>query len=528
MIVLVLFVLLFAPILALAQDQHHTGQIDSVNTTVDFPVQLNAGDSVLVMVEATSGDLDTVVRLMDPSGLIVSENDDRSANTLDSALGHTATVSGTYIVQVSRYAYSDTSGRFALDITVGDESLLSQLELISRVQLSGPVQTRDTAHFRIHYTLEGDDATTEALVSALALSVEEIWRIQIDRMGWPPPPSDGARGGNALYDVYMADLFGSGESALGYASPEDMIGDNPDTPHIIEQGATSYIVIENDFDIAEAESTTAASLMRTTMSHEFSHAIQFGYAADDLQVYYEATATWMETAALVKDEDATGYVQYTYKYPELCFGSDSNAAGGLAVYGHWLFIQAMVDRYGESIVQRLWENIATYDGLEALSQTLAEQGSTLEETMASYYVQNLVRDYELAPVFSETVWREDRIDAVGRWSFTGKGVQELAANYFELSVPAGRYYTGLVNDGGLLELYGVGLRDNEADMIPLSRGGTVDTSAYDYFYLMVFNPLAADPSSCVYHEYSIDIVGSKSEPAAVLKVWDARFFQPLR
>lgn len=521
--------LLFVSGTVLAQSLTYSGTLNESTPSLDYKITLNAGDTVIVTTEATSGDLDTVVSLIDPTGMVVAENDDRQASTLDSAIGFTATTSGAYTVRVSRYAYSDTSGNFNVDIEIGDESLLAALEMITRVQLSGPTLTRDTQNFRIHYTLEGDDATTEELVNALAISVEEIYRIQIYQMGWQPPPSDGVRGGNALYDVYMADLYGAGESALGYASPEDMTGDNPATTDVVERGASSYIVLENDFDIPSENSATATSLLRTTMSHEFNHAIQFSYSVDGIRLYFEATATWMETAALLKDEDASGYVQYIYKYPELCFGSNSDEGEGLTVYGHWLFIQSMVDAYGMDVVQELWKNIAREpDGLDALEQTLLDQGATLEASLASYHVRNLVRDYALATLFDDTVWREQTINGVGRWKYTGRGIQELAANYFEVTLPAGRYYTGLVNDGGLLDLWAVGVRGAEADVIPLARGGTIDTTGYDHYYLMVFNPQYDDPADCRYFDYSIDLIAGKDAANSVLEVRDAQHFRAIR
>ena len=39
-------------------------------------------------------------------------------------------------------------------------------------------------------------------------------------MGWPTPPSDGVMGGNALYDVYVVDVVGTPDEALGITSPE--------------------------------------------------------------------------------------------------------------------------------------------------------------------------------------------------------------------------------------------------------------------------------------------------------------------
>jgi hypothetical protein len=528
-VVIVIGLVLLVSGAALAQSLTYSGTLNATTPSMDYKVTLNAGDTIIATTEITSGNLDTVLALIDPSGVTLAENDDRQADTLESAIGFTATTTGAYTVRVSRYAFSENSGNFTVDIEIGDESLLGQLELITRVQLSGPMLTRDTEHFRIHYTLEGDDATTEELVNALATSVEEIYRIQIGQMGWQPPPSDGVRGGNALYDVYMADLYGDAESALGYASPEDLTGDNPSTPDVVERGASSYIVIENDFDIPRDNAATATSLLRTTMSHEFNHAIQFGYSVDGIRLYFEATATWMETAALLKDEDASGYVQYIYKYPELCFGSDSQEAEGLTVYGHWLFIQSMVDAYGMDVVQSLWKNIARHpDGLDALEQTLVDEGSTLEASMASYHIRNLVRDYGLATLFDDTVWREQTINGAGRWKYTGRGIQELAANYFEVTLPAGRYYTGLVNDGGLLDLWAVGVRGSEADVIPLARGGTIDTAGYDHYYLMVFNPQHDDPSDCRYYDYSIDLIAGKDVANTVLEVRDAQHFRAIR
>lgn len=524
----VMIVVLLIPVAALAQDYEYSGRLNDNNRFDEYPLTLTRGETIVAFAEATSGDLDTVLLLIAPNGEVVAENDDRGYNTLDSAIGYTVERSGSYTVRIERYADAGNSGRYELTITVGDESLLETLDQSTRVELSGPKLTRDTEHFRIHYTLEGEDATTEGFVDALALSVEEIWRLQIDRMGWPPPPSDGMRGGNERYDVYLADLVGEGEHALGYTVPETITGDNPETPHIVENGATSYIILENDFDLDVRDYPAIISLMRTTMSHEFNHAIQFGYEADDMHWYYEATATWMETAALIKDEDATGYVEYVFKYPELCFGSEEDVTGGMGVYGSWLFLQALSDRHGSEAVRLLWENIASYQGFEALEHTLEFYGDNLESMVAQYHVQNLIREYDLAPNFYATVWLEESIDDVGRWTFRGEGIQELAANYFQLDLTPGVYYAGLTNDDGLLDLWAVGVRGVEADAIPLGRGGTIDTSDYDYYYLMVFNPVYDDNvNRCEYYDYQLDVTVGKGATNPVARILDAVNFEPL-
>lgn len=507
-------------------DIEYSGYLDGDIPEKIYEVTLAVGDSLLVTAEPLDGDLDTVLALFDPAGSLVAENDDRNRDTLGSAVGYTASEGGIYTVRISRYERSETSGRYTLLIQIGDASVLESLDSLSRIQLSGAAQVRDTEHFRIHYTTEGEDAATADFIEALALSVEEIWRIQIDQMGWTPPPPDGVRGGDARYDVYVANLLGIGESALGYTAPEDRLGDHPLTPQVEDAATTSYIVIENDFiERFYFNTTNPTSLMRTTMTHEFHHAIQFGYQPDDMLWYYEATATWMETASLIKDEDATGYVESVYKYPEICFGAETDTANGLLVYGYWLFIQALVDAHGIDAVQTLWERLAEHRGFAALEQTLAKYDSDVPTMLARYHVQNLVRQYALALKFNTTVWLEDTIDAVGRWRPLGDGVQELAANYFALDLPPDTYYAGLVNDDGQLDLWAVGVRGDEADSIWLGRGGSFDTGAYDYVYLMVFNTAYDNNvSRCAYADYSIDVSSSKEALAPVSHIWDATYF----
>ncbi|MFQ3566716.1 MAG: MXAN_6640 family putative metalloprotease [Aggregatilineales bacterium] len=507
----------------------YTGFIDSNTTLKEYPLPLEAGQFVFILAEATSGDLDTYLYLFDPDGQIVSSNDDRSADSYDSALGYQAPFTGVYTVQVTRYPGYVSSGTYRLQITIGDDSsVLDPLLELTRIQLSGPMLVRDTPHFRIHYTLQGSDRVTEAYVDAVAHVLEEVWEIQINRMGWPPPPPDGFMGGDSRYDVYLMDLLGSGEGTLGYTAIESIIGSNPHTDFTETRAATSYIVIDNDF--AEISRGSPLSLMRATVAHEFHHAIQFGFDSDDPhEWFYEATAVWMETATVGKDEDATGYIEYAYMYPELCFGTDNDPGQGQLMYGEWTFIQMLVDLYGDDIVLELWRNIALYDGFEALERTLAAHNATIPQIIAEYRVKNLARDYVLAPRFNATVWLENTINGPGRWSYSGRGIQELGANYFRLNAPPGVYYAGLVNDGGMLELYAVGVVDGLVEATALGRGGAIDTTRYSTTYLMVFDPTySEDVSNCVYRDYSIDLMATKSAPPPVSFTFPSTYYQTLR
>lgn len=528
-ILIVIFFILSATRTIWAQEQVVTGSLDETQSSASHQFDFQAGDTVLIIARATSGDLDTVLTLQAVDGEALAENDDYNPDTLDSALAYSITETGVYTIMVESYEGA-SYGDYTLTITTGDDTLFTILEAMRRIQLSGAVLIRETPHFHIHYTLEGADDTTEQYVDALAEAAEEVWTLQIEQMGWPAPPPDGEQGGDDRYDIYIASLKKSDGYTMGYTQPGDTVGDNPNTRTREIYASESYIVIENDFSEERDTDLDPISLMRATLTHEFSHAIQFGYDyADAHSWYYEATATWIETITMPNDQDATGYVSLNYDYPELCFGTTAAPDDGQLSYGDWLFIQSLVDVHGDGVVQDLWDAIATYEGFEALEETLADYGETIQQALVRYRVQNLARDYALAPEFGATVWLENVIRNTGSWTFTGKGVQEFGTNYFYLKRPPGLYDIQLTGDGRTLNLWVIGVRSDVAEAFDLRRGGTIDTHGYDYVYLMVFNPIYDDNlDDCVYRGYNIDVqMGSEKPQPPVTLTFDATNFDPL-
>ncbi|MDX1993297.1 MAG: PPC domain-containing protein [bacterium] len=510
-------------------EEAYSGFVDDENRD-EYPVTLEAGQAVVVRADATDVNLDTLLILLDESGEEVAINDDRESGNLNSTLVYIAPEAGTYTVVMTNY--SGTSGNYELTIDfVTAEEALPLLEA-GREELSGPMLIYDTEHFRIHYTLEGVDATTEEFVREVGETMEEVRTIQLAQLGWAEPMRDGQLGGDDRFDVYLIELLDNPDRGeLGTASPEVPIGDNPDTDFTEEGAAANYLTLDDDY--AEAEGEDPIALMRATAAHEHHHAVQFGYEANEPHFwYYEATASWMETITVPEEEDATRYVESVYQYPEVCFGAEGDAdpSGGILMYGSWLFLDALQDWYGEEAPIKLWDNIARYDGWEALTETLAAYNDTLPAALARYHATNLVRDYDFAPVFSDyTVWQENVIDEPGEWTFTGQGIQELAANYFEVALDGGLYGATIGgDDGGNLELYAIGINGDKADVIPLGRGGAFDTSAYELTYLMVFNPdYDDDLSDCRYLDYQIEIQTTNSLPNAVAYSLDATNFESL-
>jgi hypothetical protein len=151
--------------------------------------------------------------------------------------------------------------------------------------------------------------------------------------------------------------------------------------------------------------------------------------------------------------------------------------------------------------------------------------------MARYFVQNLVRDYDLADRFGAQVWRENLINGVGIWEFRGSGIQELGANYFEIQVPPGVYSATLTGrQGDEMSLWAIGIRDNQADAFALGSGGLFTTEGYDFFYLMVFNPVYdEDLDECTFYtDYGIEVEAGGDQPTgATVQTFDASKFAPL-
>ena len=77
-----------------------------------YSVYVTSGQRVIVRM--VSNDFDTYLRLVDPTGDVVETNDDFGGSTSESFIEHTASISGTYTIQITSYA-ADATGRYTLE-----------------------------------------------------------------------------------------------------------------------------------------------------------------------------------------------------------------------------------------------------------------------------------------------------------------------------------------------------------------------------------------------------------------------------
>ncbi len=494
-----------------------------------YPLRLEAGQAVRITADTVSGDLDPIIWIDDAQGETVALNDDTDVGDLNAELAYVSPTVATYTLVVSNI--SPTSGEYRVAVYAVDPA---EVATVGRVSLSGPSLAYDTTNFRVHYTTEGEDATTAEFAELVGTTMEEVLQIQTG-LGWSLPPADGAMGGDARFDVYLVDVITADddETEFGHAAPELPGRDNPNTTVVEEQAAPSYLVLDNDFGQDEIEpGEDGVALMRATAAHEFHHAVQFGYDyGEPMEWYGEATSAWMETVTYPAFQDATGYVEGLFEYPELCLGvqGDADATDGMQRYGEWLFLQSLVDAHDAQLVVRLWEQIGVADDWAPLDAVLAMYGDDRVDAVRRFRLQNLVRDYAWTPAFdSWTVWREKTVDAPGQWTHDGDGVQQLGANYYGVNLLPGSYQFAV--DDPALELWLVGISGPTASVFAAHGNRVVNVSGFDFVNLVVFNPAADyDVEACQYTSYGLTVsrVGDAAAPGTADFTLDATQFAPL-
>ncbi len=493
----------------------HEGQIDDRTPERDYPLDLTAGQTILVMADAVEEGLDPVITLNGLDGFPVAINDDRDVGTLNSAFAYTVPTSGRYMLNMTRYSDGASSGPYVLEISNVAAGVVDELRAQSEnpVTLSGPVETIETRDFRLMYTLRGRDRTTQEYALATAEAIQRAYDTQIHQLGWSAPVRDA----DGRLRAYIAD---AGAGTMGFMRGVEVIFDNPQTPAIRERAASrTILVIDNNLREGREEEEDPMRLMRATAAHEFNHMVQYGYDSEEgLQWLYESTASWIETATMGEDEDAARYAVTDFGAPQLCWTTTEEGHN----YGQWTLLQSLAGRHTPRIVTRLWENAATMDGLDTMTTTLAEVGTTLPEAAEAWRIQNFARDYEMAP----------RIDAAvalagggkrSRGTISGE-IQELGAAYHQIRAEGPQRYRLDRGDG--LQMTGLGVRNGRVEVTPLGRDGVFSADGYDFAVVMVFNPAVPErPGDCEDTRYSIAASPAQTGANPVTSWMDARHFR---
>jgi hypothetical protein len=317
----------------------------------------------------------------------------------------------------------------------------------------GEGYTVDTTHFRIHYMNPAYEGYCESLASIF----EYCWSIEIDSLGYEPPPDDNGRGGDNRYDVYVTALSGG---TLGLCAPESFFSPAP-----------SYIQIDNQLDL---------DTRKTTSSHEFFHAIQNYY---DVQ-----SPTWWKenTAVAVEDRVYDGINQYISFYlgstdyffprPELSIsytGDDED----LHEYAGCVWPLSLWNQFDIDIWKLIFEYDQSYGIWNAIDLACQDYGSSVDEAFARFTRWNYNTDCRYLPSDSYeegAMFGNSRIDRVHSSYPTGTktptiNLENRSSAYveFELNGAPGDFTIDFNGDNGY---------DWHVSIITMSADGVYDTS----------------------------------------------------
>ncbi|MXX36593.1 MAG: hypothetical protein F4Z85_00705 [Gemmatimonadetes bacterium] len=232
---------------------------------------------------------------------------------------------------------------------LGPEHL--RLKLVQDRRIAQHILLTPSGHFRVHYDTEGRHAVPPTdddsngipdYIDLAATVLDSTWILEVEQLGYKPPPSDKGLGGGDEYDIYIVELSGS---AYGFTHPDALAATT-----------SSYIRIDNNFTDQRYQKTHGLDALRVTIAHEFHHAIQFGYYAPGAGNWWqESTSTWMEEVAYPHINDYLQYLIHFLGEPQRAL--NSGLPGKNHTYGSAIFSLFLDQHYGRELNRLIWEEL---------------------------------------------------------------------------------------------------------------------------------------------------------------------------
>lgn len=186
----------------------------------------------------------------------------------------------------------------------------------------------------VHYVTTGPEATTPTFAQSALDNVTAVHQFYVGA-GYRAPKPDGTHGGNALPDVYIANIGNRG--LYGYCNTDENV------PFEAPWDRWAFCVFDNDYAPSEFPTNTPIENLQVTAAHEYFHAVQFAYDFAEDGWLLEATATWAEDEAF---DDVNDNVQYLRAQSPLKQSRISmDKFGGLRHYGAWIFFRYLTERF---------------------------------------------------------------------------------------------------------------------------------------------------------------------------------------
>ena len=249
------------------------------------------------------------------------------------------------------------------------------------------------------------------------------------------PPKDAGLGGSDFYDVYIGGTTDISSGTYGFVSPEDSLGDNPDSPLVETNSWTSWMCMNWEYSWASHGTDTSISV---TAAHEFMHAIQMGYNQGMDSWFKESTATWAEDFHFPGYDDNLQYLVSIFSTPDAGLNLDNwnDDLSGSPLndhwYGTWLFSKYMTEQTNDAIIKEIYERCITQGTIDAIDAELIQSWSTdFFETFDNFLVANyFLTDaasydpytYTRATVYANAIAGSGGLSIEGDLTYTGSSV----------------------------------------------------------------------------------------------------------
>jgi len=237
--------------------------------------------------------------------------------------------------------------------------------------------------FKLHYDIVGTHAVPSAdtdsnlvpdFVESMAAYCDSSWQKHLS-LGFLEPPPDNGIGGDDKYDVYFENM-----GFYGYAVPEAS-GARPWNDFY------SHLVLNNDFigfppnDDPEGDILGAA---KVTVAHEFHHAVQFGYDANEPSWFMELDATYTEDIVFDATNDNYNYLSSFTDSP-----AKSLMENSIHMYASFIWGLYLAQNFDTSLMRSAWEGARYTDIFGTISDSLeVNYGWTQDSAFADFVTWN--------------------------------------------------------------------------------------------------------------------------------------------
>ncbi|MCK6546413.1 hypothetical protein L6R52_11235 [Myxococcota bacterium] len=252
---------------------------------------------------------------------------------------------------------------------------------------------------RVHFSRTGRNAVLAAdadtsgvpdFVELTGRTYDAVRDVYHGPLGLREPVSDailgGANdGGDDLFDVYLVDFAGRGDGAYRQDACRN---ERPSE-------CTGFMLQENDFRNYGYPSLEVA--IKILASHEYFHAVQAAYDADQDVVFSEGTAVWATERFDVTLADFEAFIGAFLERPDRPLNVVSGGVVDAKSYGTAIFFQFLTERYDPLAVPSLLEDVA--DGANGVADPewfadldpwlQRRYGSSFAEALSDFAVWNL-------------------------------------------------------------------------------------------------------------------------------------------